>query len=164
MSQQVGRLARIWVKRAKGGPMDPGTSATLIAGRGIVGNSDQGRRRQVTLIDGEVWRTLTSQLGSVLDPGRRRANLMLEGIRLENTRGKHLRIGTCLLRIAGETKPCEQMDEALPGLQDLMWPNWGGGAYAEILEGGEIRIGDAAGWVGEKPRSEPSLTTEFSAT
>jgi MOSC domain-containing protein YiiM len=130
--------------------MDPAPSAVLVAGRGIVGNADQGRRRQVTLLEEQIWRDLTGRLGSKLDPGRRRANLMLDGLQLEKTRGRIFSIGPCLLRIGGETKPCEQMDEALPGLQELMWPNWAGGAYAEVLTGGEIRIGDPAGWVSEE--------------
>ena len=135
-----GQLQAIWVKRMRFGPMDPKPSAELVAGRGIVGNADQGRKRQVTIISEEVWERLMEELGGNLDPSTRRANLMVRGIELAETRGKVLRIGDCRIRIYNETAPCHRMDEALPGLREAMRPNWGGGAFGEVLDNGEIAV------------------------
>jgi MOSC domain-containing protein YiiM len=147
----MGELAAIWIKRMKRGPMDPAASATLVAGRGLVGNADQGRRRQVTLIEEEVWASLMDRLGGDAHPSSRRANLMLRGIRLPNSRGRVLRIGGCRVRIGGHLTPRYVMDEVLPGLQAAMRPDWGGGAFAEVLDDGEIHVGDAVEWLDDDP-------------
>ena len=142
----AGRLEAIWIKRMKRGPMDPVAEARLLAGRGIVGNANQGGKRQVTLIEQEIWEELMRNLDSQLSPSARRANLMVNGVRLAESRGRVLRVGACRLQIYGETRPCEQMDEALPGLREAMKPNWNGGAYGEVLDDGRIVVGDSVNW------------------
>src|SRR5262245_34631086 len=103
----MGVLEAIWKKRAHGGPMDPVDTGRLIAGQGLEGNADQGGWRQVTLIEAEVWDALAREFGHPVDPKARRANLMVRGVSLKETRGRVLGIGPCVIRILGETRPCE---------------------------------------------------------
>ena len=91
----MGQLKAIWIKRANRGKMDPVESVELVAGKGIVGNANQGARRQVTIIEEEVWQA-----------------------------------------------PCERMEEAAPGLRQAMYADWGGGAFAMVVKGGIINVGD----------------------
>lgn len=140
--------------------MDPRERATLVAGRGLAGNADQGGRRQVTLIEEELWAAALAELGiertADLPPVARRANLLVSGLPLVRTRGRLLRIGPARLRVLGEVRPCERMDEAMPGLRRALEPDWRGGAFAEVLAGGEIAVGDPASWEEEdRPRDQP---------
>jgi MOSC domain-containing protein YiiM len=139
-------LTAIFIKRAHGGRMDAHPTAVLEPGRGLVGNADRGGRRQVTLLSEERWSELMREVGVSIGPEARRANLVISGIGLENTRGRVLRIGSCRLRVGGETRPCEQMEAAAPGLQEAMRERWGGGAFAEVLDGGPIAVGDVVQW------------------
>lgn len=143
----MGRLERIWSKRAHRGPMDPVQTADLEADRGMRGSANYGGRRHVTIISVERWRELVATLAADVDPAARRANLLVSGIELMDTRDRTLRVGGCLLRIGGETRPCERMEQAHPGLQEAMSHRWGGGAWAVVVNGGTINIGDEVAWV-----------------
>lgn len=147
MSSTGGEVVTIWLKRFRRGPMDRVLFAEAVPGRGLAGNANQGGKRQITLIDEGRWKEACEEVGIDVDPSARRANVMLRGIDLENMRGRLLRIGPCVVRIYNETRPCEKMEEAQPGLRRALQPRWRAGAYGEIVEGGVIRVGDAAEWV-----------------
>ena len=141
------RIEALWIKRARRGVMDPVDSAIAVAGKGLAGNAGFSRFRQVTLIEREAWEACMRETGGNVPPSARRANVMVSGLLLAGTRGRMLAIGDVRLRVRGETRPCERMDEALPGLRAVMEREWRGGVFAQVEVGGELRVGDEARWV-----------------
>jgi MOSC domain-containing protein YiiM len=126
--------------------MDSVAQATLIEGKGIEGSADRSRRRQVTLIQSESWQACMEELGVDEDPSLRRANILVSGIDLARTRGRVLGIGDTRLAVGGEVTPCERMDEAIPGLREVMRPDWRGGVFCQVTSGGVINVGDRVEW------------------
>ena len=154
-----GRVEALWTKRAHRGVMDAQREVVCVAGKGIEGNTCRSSTRQVTIIAREQWEAMMRELGAEgdassadganrtpLDPAARRANIMVSGVDLANSRGRVLRLGGVRVRVRGETRPCERMDEALPGLRDAMDPEWRGGAFGEMLDDGLLTVGDAVSW------------------
>lgn len=137
----VGKLEAIWIKRFRRGPMDPKVSAALRAGRGIEENANQGGKRQVTVIAKEAFEEIAAELGAAIDPAWRRANFLVSGVDLRESRGRVLDVGGVRVRIAGETRPCEQMDDAYQGLRAALSPEWRGGVYGEVLDDGNVEVG-----------------------
>ncbi|MGF1601310.1 MAG: MOSC domain-containing protein [Thermosynechococcaceae cyanobacterium] len=142
----TGTVEALWIKRAKRGPMDLVEQAEMITGQGLVGNANQRGRRQVTLLDAAVWEQVMMQLDADLNPSVRRANILVRGIDLVKSRRQVLQLGECRIRIFTEAKPCERMDEVLPGLKGALYPNWNGGACGEVIAGGIFCVGDLAIW------------------
>ena len=139
-------IKALWLKPLHGDVMKPVESLQLEANYGITGNADQGGWRQVTIISAERWAKAGAELGSEVDPALRRANVMIEGLDLAESRGKVLALGECRIEIRGETRPCQLMDDQHQGLRDALDEDWGGGAFGVILNSGEIRVGDPVGF------------------
>jgi len=144
--EKSGRLEAIWIKRGKLAPMDRVLRADVAAGRGLVGNANQGGKRQITLLSAESWSEALEELDRDVDPARRRANLLIRGVELIRCCDKILRIGDVRIRIHGETRPCDLMDCQASGLQAALAPDWRGGVYGEALDSGIIEVGAAVSW------------------
>ncbi len=157
------RIEALWIKRARRGVMDPVDVATAVAGRGLAGNAGFSRFRQVTLIEREAWEACMRETGGDVPPSARRANVMVSGLPLAGSRGRVLAIGEVRLRVRGETRPCERMDEAVPGLRAVMSRDWRGGVFAEVLDDGALAVGDVVAWApsaGAESGEAPAPTTD----
>jgi MOSC domain-containing protein YiiM len=114
--------------------------------RGAVRPGKSGRR-QVSLIEADAWTAAMADLGLTLDNAppwhARRANLLIEGIRLPREPGAVIAIGATLrIEVSQECDPCSRMEEILPGLKAALTPDWRGGVLGKVLDDGEIAIGD----------------------
>ena len=142
----MGVLEAIWLKRARGGQMDPVDEAVAVEGRGLEGGADFDRDRQVTLIEREVFDRIKAEVDDSVEPVMRRANLLVSGIRLEDTRDRTLVVGDLRIHIRGETRACGRMEEACDGLMDALDPHWGGGAHGSVVNDAIISVGDDVRW------------------
>jgi MOSC domain-containing protein YiiM len=137
-----GRVEALWRKRARRGVMDPVAEARFVEEEGIEDDANRGRRkRQVTIIEKEIFDHVTADLPDV-EPRMRRANVMVSGVGLKESRGRVLRLGDVRIRLQGETRPCERMDAQVQGLTGALSPPWHGGAYGVVLNDGTVRVGD----------------------
>ena len=98
------------------------------------------------VVDKEVFDILKNELSDNVDPSMRRANFLLSGIRLQDSKNRILIVGDLRIQIQGETKPCIVMDQSFSGLKDALIPNWMGGAYGRVLNGATVRVGDHVSW------------------
>ena len=109
-----------------------------------VGDDFRGKpgKRQVTVLTREGWRAACAEAGVELPWTERRANLLIEGLDLNQSAGQILKIGDVQLLITGETDPCERMEEAQPGLFSAMAKAWRGGVCCRVIRPGRITVGE----------------------
>lgn len=114
--------------------------------RGAVRPGKTGRR-QISLIEAESWQAALGELQPAPEWEMlwhiRRANLLVQGIRLPREPGRVIAIGGSLrIEITCECDPCNRMDEIHPGLKLALMPDWRGGILGRVLTDGEIAVGD----------------------
>jgi MOSC domain-containing protein YiiM len=115
--------------------------------RGAVASTKKTKRRQVSLMEAESWAAALDDLGLASEDRppwhARRANLLVEGLRLPRQAGKIIARGASLrIEVTVETEPCERMDALLAGLKLALMPDWRGGVCGRVLTDGDIAIGD----------------------
>jgi MOSC domain-containing protein YiiM len=99
-------------------------------------------KRRVTVLTRAGWEEACDEVGRAVPWIARRANLLLDGLEPLDIVSGRIRIGDVVLEIGGETRPCERMDEACPGLEVALKPGLRAGSYCRVLSGGVVRIGD----------------------
>ncbi|MCX7282567.1 MAG: MOSC domain-containing protein [Novosphingobium sp.] len=114
--------------------------------RGAVRPGKTGRR-QISLIEAESWQAALAELQPAPDHDLpwhvRRANLLVQGIRLPREAGKIIAIGRSLrIETTCECDPCSRMHEIHPGLKLALMPDWRGGVLGRVISDGDIAIGD----------------------
>ena len=144
MAQGVqGKLIGIAVKSTEDGCMLLLNEAEVRTDTGVA-NDPRGKKRsrQVTVVSSESWSAACSELGEELPWTARKANLLVDGVSLPDSKGKRLLVGEVEMEVTFETKPCHVMDEAAMGLKDALEADWRGGVLCRVIKGGNIKCGD----------------------
>ncbi len=160
-----GRLIGIARRPAVRAPMEEIGTGTISLSGGLDGDHKGPKfpKRRITVMAIEDWRAALGDLNA--DDGgpvdlpwtTRRANLLVEGVRLPRARGGVLRVGPVTLEVTYPTQPCRRMDEAFGGLLKALHPEWRGGVTCAVLEGGEVTLGDAVDVLVSPPEIVPRL-------
>jgi len=128
--------------------MEPVKQAAVTMASGVQGDA-RGKpgKRQVTVLSADVWSEVCSSLGVELEWSKRRANLLVAGIRFSaKDIGRKLVVGSILLEVRCECDPCHRMDQVHPGLRKALEPEWRGGVCCTVVQEGLVQIGDAVDW------------------
>jgi MOSC domain-containing protein YiiM len=138
MSDKHGTVTSLQICPAHRAPMEPKESLRAIADLGLEGDlhAKPGSARQVLFMDEETLAAFGLSAASV------RENITTRGIALKAlAAGTRLRVGGAVFEITKLCAPCDFIDDIRPGLRAEM--DGQRGMLARVVEGGEMRVGDA---------------------
>ncbi|MBI3466943.1 MAG: MOSC domain-containing protein [Planctomycetes bacterium] len=138
-----GKVVAIAVRTAVNGPMKELSEAHATAAGGLEMDLRVQPQRGITFLAKEQWEEVTRELGVELPWHTRRANVLVEGLRLADLIGKTIRFGDVEVAVRGETDPCSVMDREHSGLRAALTPAFRGGVHGRVMRGGTFRVGDA---------------------
>ena len=142
-----GRIEAIHLSVGEGEPMVAASRVRVVAGIGLEGDryavgrghfsKSPGTGRALTLVEGEVL----DSLGVSLQPGESRRNLTTRGVALNDLVGRRFRVGAVLCEGMRLCEPCRYLEGVTgkPLLEPLLHR---GGLRADVIEGGQIHVGD----------------------
>lgn len=149
-----GRLVAIYVAAAGGAPMEARDRIDTITGVGLRDDryamgtgtySSNGRGpRDVTLIEREAIDAVRTEDGGIAIPeDETRRNLVTEGVALNHLVGRTFRVGNVRMRGIRLAEPCAYLEQltGLDGMREAFVHR--GGLRAQVLDDGELRVGDA---------------------
>jgi MOSC domain-containing protein YiiM len=147
-------LVAIYVATAAGAPMEARDRIDALAGAGLRDDryatatgtySGKGRgARDVTLIEREAVDAVRAEDDGVdVGEDQTRRNLVTEGVALNHLVGREFRVGSVRMRGVRLAEPCVYLEQltGLVGVRAALVHR--GGLRAEILDDGELRVGDA---------------------
>jgi MOSC domain-containing protein YiiM len=145
----MGKIYSINISAAKGVAKEAARKAVLVKDHGIEGDAHAGMPvRQVSLLDMESIRLQIADAKAKkatveIRPGVYAENITTEGLNIAALKiGDKLRAGkTAVLRISKIGKECHSHCAIYHQVGDCIMPRKG--IFAEVLEGGEIAVGDA---------------------
>ena len=141
----AGTVTAIVLAPAAEAPLRSVERAQAIAGRGLLGDRyadgtgtfspSGGRGRDLTLVAAEVLEDVG------LDPVEARRNVIVRSVDLDALRGRRFRIGAVECLGQRRCEPCAHLERLTrPGVLRALAHR--GGLRADVLRGGELRVGD----------------------
>jgi len=141
----TGIVTAIVLAPAAEAPLRSVEHAHAIAGRGLLGDRyaeragtfspDGGHGRDLTLVAAEVL----EEVG--LEPIDARRNLIVRGVDLDALRGRRFRVGAVQCLGQRRCEPCAHLERLTrPGVLRALAHR--GGLRADVLRGGDLRVGD----------------------
>ena len=148
-----GKVISIYIASQSGATMVEVRSVRAVAGKGLEGDRyaagvgkfsrKAGPGREITLIEAEAIESLAREYKVKMDQAESRRNLVTEGLPLNHLVGREFRVGDVTLRGMRLCEPCGHLETLTrPGVRRGLVHR--GGLRADIVEGGVIRVGDAA--------------------
>jgi MOSC domain-containing protein YiiM len=149
-----GRLVAIAIADAAKGPMHNVEAVEAVAGQGLRGDrygaglgasQFKGRRKpenEVTLIASEAIEAANDEFNMLIEHLDTRRNLLTQGVPLNDLVGKVIHVGPVVLKGLELCEPCGYLEKRTwAGIKAALKRR--GGLRCCVLEGGEIRVGDA---------------------
>lgn len=145
----MGKIFSINFSAEKGVPKTQARKAVLVKNHGIKDDAHAGTElRQVSLLPmesvrGQIEAAKTKAPGVKIRPGIYAENITTEGLDLAALKlGDKIRVGkTAMLRITKIGKECRRHCEIYRKIGDCIMPREG--IFGEVIEGGEIAVGDS---------------------
>jgi MOSC domain-containing protein YiiM len=158
----AGEVVTIHVAPAEGAAMEVRDHVVAVAGQGLLGDryhdgtgtysEREGPGRQVTLIEAEAIDAIAREQGITVEPEQSRRNITTRGVPLNHLVGREFQVGEVRLRGTKLCEPCGYLQKLL-GIDHLVQAlAHRAGLNAEIVTGGEIRIGDKVEPIGTDER------------
>lgn len=148
-----GEVVTIHIAAEASAPMEPREQIHAVTGRGIEGDryftgngfysASPGPFRQISLIEEETLDALHRDHDLEVPSGATRRNIVTRGVPLNHLIHREFRVGGALLRGVKLCEPCAHLVELTGQRALLSTLIHRGGIQAEILEDGDIRLGDA---------------------
>ena len=144
----MSRVLHIFVAGDRGAPMQSVQSVEAVAGTGLVGDRyavARNRRAwncELSLIEIENIRAFVETTGFELPADAPRRNIVTEGVRLNELRGRRFYIGAVLVEGIERCEPCVKFKKRTHP-EALRFFRGKGGLCTRILAGGTLAVGDA---------------------
>lgn len=136
-----GTLVGIHLAARHGGPMEERRQVEAVTGKGLLGDRNFGRTRQVTLVAVGELEEAAAELGYPIAPGATRRNLTVDVERLPRATGTRIAIGEVVLEVWRDAAPCEVMESSVGrGARAALAGR--AGVSATVLSGGMLSLGD----------------------